>query len=542
MTIASNNGRNHSITTEQLVQELLRTDAYPHPVDDVGFLQTHISWIFFAAEYVYKVKKPVDLGFLDFTSLEKRRHFCEEELHLNRRMAPDVYLDVVAITLDSDGRLRVEGQGEVVEWAVKMRRLPDHRMFSKLLTCGEIDNSQMNSMAELLAQFHAKSVTGAGVNEHGTPAAIKANIDENFEQLEQLLDETEKPTERILTTAQHTFLKRQAHEFLANNHSLLENRVREHRIRDGHGDLHAGNICLEPNGIVAYDCIEFSPKFRCGDVASDLAFLAMDLDYRGFPAFSQYLVRRYAKLTDDPKLPELIDFYKTYRALIRGKVAALTASGTNIPPADREQARLEAMRYLQLGLAYHLPPTMVLMCGLPACGKSWLAKRLAKSMRAVVLRTDLRRKQLIGIEGKRHVHEPYESGLYSSQTKRGVYRSIRTDALKYLNAGHSVIVDATFSRRDFRSAFIESAVQSGLPYFVVHVTAPEEVIRERLAQRITAVDDPSDADLQVYLSEHKSFESPSEVLDLYRVETVSGDWPSEETASIVFDALIAAQE
>ena len=320
------------VDTQKLIEDLTRPEAYENPPEEVEFRQTHISLLFFAGARVYKVKKAVDLGFLDFTTLEKRRHYCDEEVRLNRRLAANVYLGAVPITRTAEGRFSFVGDGPAVEWAVEMVRLPERGMFAEMLERGEIDNEQMNSMVSLLARFHADAPTGPGVDEYASPAAIRTNVEQNLEQLSSSV------ASGILSPAQYAFLKHRRQRFLESRAELLERRVHEGRARDGHGDLHAGNLCLTDDGIVVYDCIEFSRQFRCADVAADVAFLAMDLDQRGYPGFSAYLVKRYAEVADDPDLREVIGFYKGYRAVVRGKVAALTASGSECHARPRPRS------------------------------------------------------------------------------------------------------------------------------------------------------------------------------------------------------------
>lgn len=526
-----------SVGVARLLRELGQPSAFARPVERVEVLQTHISLLFFAGERVYKVKKPVDLGFLDFTRLEQRRHFCEEELRLNRRLAPEVYLAVVPIVRSGDGTLRVGGEGEVVDWAVEMVRLPAERMLAALLDRGEIDNEQMNATAALLARFHAEAPTGSGVDEYGEPDAIASLVEENFEQLEPFCS-----PEGLLTPSQHAFSRGKARAFLESHRDLLERRVREGRVRDGHGDLHAENICFTDTGVVAYDCIEFSRAFRCADVAADISFLAMDLDYRGCPGFSGYLMKRYARESGDGELPRLEAFYKGYRATVRGKVAALTSLDAALDPASREEHERKAMRYLQLAAAYELSPALILTCGLPASGKSWLGKRLAGALRAAVLRTDVRRKLLAGLEPTARAGADYGAGLYSEEKKEAIYGALLADALSNLEAGHSTIVDATFSRRHYRARFVDAAERLGLPYYVVHVTAPDALVRERLARRAAEGSDASDAGLDVYLREREAFEPPTEVPREHVLEVVSGEGAPERKSSVVIDHMISLQD
>jgi len=529
--------------TAGLVAALKSPEAYPStvgPVGEVGFLETHISLLFFAGPRVYKVKKPVDLGFLDFTALEDRERFCADEVRLNSRLAPGVYLGVVPVVRDAGGRIRMTGDGEVVEWAVEMVRLPSERMFDRMLARGEIDNSHIRAVVERLTRFHAAVATGPGVDEHGAPEAIAANVEENFEQIRGFVGPIGHDGEASLSPAQYELLATRARGFLAARRGLLEERVRAGRIREGHGDLHAGNLCFTEEGLVAYDCIEFNRRFRCGDVASDLAFLAMDLDYRGFPGFARFLVRAYAKLAGDPELADLVPFYKEYRAVVRGKVASLTAASAGLDAERRRALRGEAARYFQLAVGYELPPALVLMCGLPASGKSWLAQQLVAPLRAVLLHSDVRRKTLAGLAPATRVRAGYEAGLYSPEQKRRTYRSLLGDAARKIRAGRTVIVDATFSKDAYRAPFVDAAARSGIPCLLVHVRASDAVIRERLAERARSGAGASDADLGVYRKARESFEPPVDGPACRVVEVDSGEESAEAQVARVIDRAIGA--
>lgn len=528
---------------EPLVRELSRPEAHPRLAGGVSgpieVRETHISLIFLVGERAYKVKKPVDLGFLDFTTLERRRFFCEEEVRLNRRLAPDVYLGVVPVTRASDGHLCLGGPGEVVDWAVEMVRLPEHRMFARLLERGEIDNELMNALALLMADFHAGAPSGPGVDEHGSPAAIARAVDQNFEQIAPFVAAPGRaPTSGLcaLSSEQHVHLRTRARGFLATQRALLERRIANGRIREGHGDLHSENICILDGRPIVYDCIEFSRALRCLDVANDLAFLAMDLDRRGVPAFARYLVRRYAERSRDPELTDLVDFYKGYRAVVRGKVAALTAGALGAQDARREELRREALSYFQLAVGYELPPALVMLCGLPGSGKSFLAPHLARPLRAVLLHSDVRRKALANLEALPGGRAQYGSGSYTPEQRRRTYRALLEDASAALTSRRSVIVDATFSRSEFRAPFVDAAVRLGLPWCIAHITASEEQVRERLAHPRSR--GASEADLAVYLRAREEFEPPDEVPGGHVLEIRSGAGPPEEASALVVDRLI----
>lgn len=518
--------------TFDLARALREPAAYPLPVQEVGFLQTHTSMLFFAGERVYKVKKAVDLGFLDATTLERRRFFCEEEVRVNERLAPGIYLGVVPI-VRANGGLRIGGEGEPVEYAVEMVRLPGERMLDRLLEAGEVDNARIEALASLLADFHARAATGPGVDEHGEPAAVARNVLENFDETERF---TGSP--RTVSGALHGYLARRAEGFLDEERSLLARRVREGRIRDGHGDLHAGNICILGERIIAYDALEFAPRFRCADVACDLAFLCMDLDFRGFRGFSAYLARRYRERARDAELDLLLPFYKGYRAVVRAKVASIAAADPAVPANERERRRREAMRYWHLAASYELPPPLLLTCGLPGSGKSTAARQLAAPFEALVLRSDLRRKHLAGLPAAARAGAAFEEGIYAPDLTDRTYASLLADAEAALAEGRPVVVDATFQSRARREPFRALAERARAPFLVVHVTAPEEEIIRRLERRARERRDPSDADVEVYRRTRDRFEPPDE-LPAGRRLTFDSREPGEELASRAIDLLLA---
>lgn len=494
-----------------IVRALLRPEAYrdavERPLDRVEHLETHISHLFFAGRRVFKVKKDLRLEFLDYGTLDRRRHFCEEEVRLNRRLAPRVYLGTVPIVPSGEGAVRVDGDGDPVEWAVEMVRLPAERMLERLLDDGGFDEHRLRALVGVLVRFHAEAETGDGVDEHGTPDAVSGKVLGNLEEAETHVEDG------VLSRTLHRFLDEAARSFLGRHRGLLERRVEERRIREGHGDLHASNVCFPPDelaedGVAIYDCIEFDRALRCGDVASDLAFLAMDLDRRGHAAASDRLIARYAETTADRDLPALLGLYKGYRAVVRAKVAALAARGGTEGAGDPAERRDEARSYFQLAAACALPPALVLTSGLPATGKSWLARRLAGRLGAVVLRSDVARKRLAGLDPSDSADASWGEGLYREEMTDRTYDRLLERAAETLDRGRSVIVDATFPTRARRDPFLRLAERRGHEVAIVHVRASEETVRERIERRREDRDDPSDAGLDVYLRARESFERP----------------------------------
>ncbi len=327
----------------ELIQALLNPRLYPDPPRRVELLQTQMSYVLLAGDYVYKIKKPVNLGFLDYTTLEKRRALCRKETELNRRLCPDAYLGVVPITI-SAGHYSIGGDGEAAEYAVKMRRLPGERMLDYLLPRGRVTPRMLADVAALLAGFHAGAATGGEIDKIGGPASVVQNTEENFAQTERYFGE-------IITPETYQRLKRYTRGFIKANGALFRKRVAAGRIRDCHGDLHAAHVCFTDK-ICIYDCIEFNDRFRYGDVAAEVAFLAMDLDHYGRRDLSQSFVTAYIEASGDGELMKLLDFYKCYRAYVRGKVGCFQYDDPYIAAAEKGKIRDSARGYFQLAESY----------------------------------------------------------------------------------------------------------------------------------------------------------------------------------------------
>lgn len=327
----------------RLVAELSKPDAYPEAPSTVVLLQTHISFVFIADEFVYKIKKPVDFGFLDFSTLEKRRYYCEQELKLNRRLSPAAYLGVVPVTDDSD-KLVFGGKGEVVEYAVKMRKIPTDKLMKTLLLENRLQDDMVESVARKIAVFHESAERSAEIDKFGTLAVIKTNTDENFEQTTQYIG-------RALTKARFELIKSYTTRFYESRSAVLDKRISGKRIRDCHGDLHMEHICItEP--ITVFDCIEFNERFRYSDTAADIAFLAMDLDYHGAQRLSKILIEAYVRHSGDEAVYDVLDFYKVYRAYVRGKVLSFRLDDPRISEGDKADALSQAGRYFELAAGY----------------------------------------------------------------------------------------------------------------------------------------------------------------------------------------------
>jgi hypothetical protein len=325
------------------MRALLEPQAYPHKPQKIELVQTQMSFIFLTGEYVYKIKKPVNLGYLDYTTLEKRHYFCRQELELNRRLCPSAYLAVVPI-VEEKSHLHIEGPGKPIEYAVKMEQLPHDRMMDVLLHQGQVTTEMVNRVAERLVGFHRKAETNQKIAAFGRLDVIRQNTDENFYQ-------TEKYIGTSITTAQYQYIKKYTNNFINSNSGLFDKRVREERIRDCHGDLHAAHVCFTDD-ICIYDCIEFNDRFRYSDVASEIAFLAMDLDRYQQSELSHHLVNTYMKLSNDQELLKLLNFYKCYRAYVRGKVESFKLDDPYIPKKEKAIVLTAARSYFQLAESY----------------------------------------------------------------------------------------------------------------------------------------------------------------------------------------------
>jgi aminoglycoside phosphotransferase family enzyme len=332
-----------------MIRALLEPQSYPHKPREVELVQTQMSFVLLTGEYVYKVKKPVNLGYLDYTTLDKRHFFCLQELDLNRRLCADAYLGVVSITEDN-GTFRVEGQGEIIEYAVKMKQLPRDRMMDRLLPRGQVTNEMVANVAGKLVSFHQKAQTGPEIAAFGSLQVIRGNCDENFAQ-------TEKYVGTSVSAEEYQHIRTYTDSFMEGNAMLFDKRVRGGRIRDCHGDLHAAHVCFTDR-ICIYDCIEFNDRFRYSDVASEVAFLAMDLDRYGNAELSRDLASTYVKLSHDEELMRLLDFYKCYRAYVRGKVESFKLDDPYIPSEEKSKVLAVARGYFGLAESYIYRPCL----------------------------------------------------------------------------------------------------------------------------------------------------------------------------------------
>jgi aminoglycoside phosphotransferase family enzyme/predicted kinase len=498
------------------VRALLQPDAYDHPADDLRLYDTHISWVVLAGAYAYKVKKPVDFGFLDFATVERRAVVCADEVRLNRRLAPDVYLGVVWI-VRRDGEYRVGGAGTPVEPAVRMRRLPEAGMLPNLLASGQADERLIRRIARRVARFHAGAATGAGVDEHGSPAAIRANWDENFDQTAPFLG-------RAVDPPVNDVIRRYVERFMSERAELFVRRVTEGRIREGHGDLHAASICVVGGRPVFFDCLEFSARYRCADVAAEAGFLAMDLDHHGRADLAHAFIQEYVRASGDAELPALLPFYQCYRAYVRGKVRCLRLTEPGLTPEAEARTAAEARAYFDLAWAYAgglREPLLVVTMGLPASGKSTLARALAGRLGLLHLSSDAIRKELAGLRATEPAGGAFREGIYAPAMTRRTYAAMRRRAAAWLRRGRSVVLDATYADPAERGAVLRLARRAGARPVVFLCRADEATTLARLRARDDEPTSVSDARAQQWPALRAAFSEPVEVHDVIAIDTTT---------------------
>lgn len=488
---------------------LLSPDAYAHPAADIHLIETHISWVILAGEFAYKLRRPVNLGFLDFRELERRRQDCLDEVRLNRRSCTTLYLGVVPITREA-GRVRCDGPGVVLDWAVRMRRLPQERLLASLLEAGAVTFDLLGRLVAKIARFHAEAAGGPAIRALGGYATMVANWRRN-------LQETRPFVGPALSAEDFDRIRDYAMQFADRHHALFLQREAEGRIRDGHGDLRADAICfdpVEPDGICIFDCLEFDARLRCADTGLDIAFLAMDLEQRGAREAADIVLSLYTAAMADATLPLVSSCYRCYRATIRGKIAAIRAAQPGLAPDDRERASAEARRHFRLALQYtraNRAPSLLLVQGPSGSGKSLVAGGLAHRAGAALLSTDVVRKELAGLPPARRAPVPPATGLYDHATTARVYASMTERAQSLLAAGYAVVLDGTFLTRELRAPVLALARDAGVPLTVIECQAPEAVIRERQLLRAAQPWTASDATFDVFLAQRRQYEPPDEV-------------------------------
>ncbi len=513
------------MTLARLMTAMTQTDFYPQRPQQVDLVQTHISLVFIAGDDVYKIKKPVDFGFLDFTTLEKRKFYCDEELRLNRRLAPSIYLDVVPITESAQGTPSLGGPGKIIDYAVHMKKLPADRMLKILLKHNLTQAGTMDAVAKRIASFHKEAQTGGKIDEMGAISTIRHNCEENFSQTAKYVDVT-------IPAYQHQFIRTYDEKFLEINAALLDHRVADHRIRDGHGDLHLEHICIDKD-ILVFDCIEFNERFRFADVAAEVAFLTMDLDFNGYAQEAKDFAASYLKYSGDVDMQTLLNFYRCYYAFVRGKVTSFRLDQKELPDSERATIQTMATRYFDLAYTYAArleKPALILTAGTIGSGKSYQARHLAARLGAEVLRSDVLRKELLNITpGEKH-QDAFGEGLYASDMSRRTYDRAFELANAEISQGRPVIIDASFSHRADRALAAHLAGMRSIPYYFIECVCPDDIVKTRLEKRKKEQDNPSDGRWEILQEQKKHYEEINDIprSSYFKVDTAANPEQSRQ--------------
>ncbi len=498
-----------------LITKMLSPDFYPHQVTQtIELLQTHISFVFLTGKYAYKVKKPMNFGFLDFSSLDKRLHFCQEEIRLNRRLCPDLYLDVRAITGEKEKfgfakDIQDLRDQIVVEYAIQMLQFPQENLLINLFEQDKLTVEHVTEIGKQLAKFHQQADTNEHISSFGTIAAVQAVAEDNYEH-------TVKYIGLAQTQTQFDQIRAYTQKFFTENAHLFSDRIAAHKVKECHGDVHLKNICVYNGNIQIFDCIEFNEPFRNSDVIYDAAFLLMDLQYRDRHDLANAFLNTYLEQTGDYTAVVLLPLYCSMRAYVRAKVTSFLLDDPNIPQTVKDNAREEASAYYKLAWQYTQQPQqgqIIIMSGLSGAGKSTVARNLAQKISAIHIRSDAVRKHLAGID----LMERGSEEIYTSEMTAKTYGNLLEWGLLIANQGFNVILDAKYDRVALRAAVIEQAQAHNLPLHILYCTADSTVLQQRLGDRTVLNNDIADATADLIASQRAQFEALSEVEQLQAI-------------------------
>jgi len=484
---------------QSLIQNLCSCENnFPHPIQQLEQIETHISTVILCGDVVYKIKKPVNFGFLDFTTLEQRRHFCEEELRLNRRLAADLYLEVVAIrgTVEQP---HIEGEGEILEYAVKMRQFSQQGLLDKQLAEGNLNGQQMNSLATTIHHFHQQAAIAETTSTLGSPAEVFAPMQQNFDQLYPLIKEPE-------AVAQLKRLEQWTQQQYRQLEPLLQARKEHGFIRECHGDMHLGNMTLQGDEITIFDGIEFNESFRWIDSVSEIAFLIMDLDDRQAPQLARRFLNAYLEQSGDYQGLQLLKFYQVYRALVRAKIASFRLAQEGLSETEQQQAMAQYRSYSDLAERYTQPQTPYLCAthGLSGSGKSHLSLQAVEQYGFIRLRSDVERKRLFDFTAQQNSNSPLNDGLYSPEATEKTYQRLQHLSEILLKSGFSALIDSTLLDAAQRAAFKQLAHTNNVSFVILDVQADENLLKKRIQARQAAGNDASEANLEILQQQLKN--------------------------------------
>lgn len=509
-----------------LIESLQNPSLFEHEVEEFQVLETHISWVLLTGSYAYKLKKPVDLGFVNFTTLALREQYCHEEIRLNRRLAPDLYLKVIPITGTVEAPA-LDGTGEVIDYAVQMVQFSQESLLSKAIAEGRLTAAHIDVLAEEVAEFHTRIAVAGSDQPFGTPDKVMAPVKENFRHLDELYADDAEVREmvKLIRAANERW-----HQSAA---GLLAERKSQGFIRECHGDMHLGNMILSERGVTIFDCLEFNADLRWTDVMSEVAFVVMDLADRGRPDFAMRFLNRYLELTGDYAGVPLLRFYLSYRAMVRAKVAALRLSQHEFSPAETAQIREEFWSYLKLAQRYatKTEPLLILTHGVSGSGKSFGTSLLLEGLEAIRVRSDVERKRL---QVEREIPD---ERLYSSEMTEQTYRRLVDLAETILEAGWTAIVDATTLQVWQRTLLRDLAEKRAVRFVLLCFEAKQGVLEQRIQTRLETEQDPSDATLEVLQLQLAAREPLTDEEQAVSVALPAGqEWTTEMLVQLVTNA------
>ncbi|WP_019498148.1 AAA family ATPase [Pseudanabaena sp. PCC 6802] len=495
-----------------LIQQMLSPDFYPHAVtQEIELIQTHISFVLLTGEYAYKVKKPMNFGFLDFSTLEKRLFFCQEEIRLNRRLAPELYLQVLPI-VEQNGKFTFSTEKEpAVEYCIQMRQFPQSDLLINVFDRGELTPAHVEDIAKQLAKFHATADTNEHIASFGTREAVKAVADDNYQH-------TVKYIGLAQTQAQFDQTKAFSDKFFSDYADLFADRVAQGKVKECHGDVHLKNICLYQRKVQIFDCIEFNEPFRNSDTLYDAAFLLMDLQYRDRRDLANVFLNTYLEQTGDYDGVPLLPLYSSMRAYIRAKVTSFLLDDPGIPQPVKEQAQAEAAAYYKLAWQYtqSTQGKITIVSGLSGSGKSTTARGLAARLEALHIRSDAIRKHLAGID----LMQRGDDALYTPEMTAKTYARLAEIGMMLASKGFNVILDAKYDRINLRADIIERAEAQGIPWQILYCHADMTLLKQRLSDR---VGDVADATADLVDSQVQQFETftAMESVNLMQLDTTN---------------------
>jgi len=469
-----------------LIQQMLQPEFYPHQVKEpIELVQTHISYVLLTGDYAYKLKKPLNFGFLDYSTLEKRQHFCQEELRLNQRGAAELYLEVLPCTVVGE-QYQLGGTGEPVEYVLKMLQFPNETLFSKMFEQGQLNEALLEELGRVVAQYHdTKTETNDYIRSFGEVEQIRAAFDENYEQTQKYIGGPQTH-EQFEETKQYT------DQFFAQCQQLFKSRIQNNYIRECHGDLHLGNICLWKDKIWLFDCIEFNEPFRFVDVMFDIAYAVMDLEGQQRQDLSNAYLNTYVEVTGDWEGLQVLPIYLSRQSYVRAKVTSFLLDDPSVPSSVKEKVGKTAANYYKLAWEYTKPRQgrIILMSGMSGSGKSTTARYLARQLGAIQIRSDAVRKHLAGIG----LLERGGDDLYTPQMTQKTYARLLELGILLASEGYVVILDAKYDKQQLREEAIAQAKEHQLPLQIISCTAPLEVLQQRLDDRTGDIADAT-ADL-----------------------------------------------